>query len=82
MTKNLTSTDTLALEAIANDIKGAVNAVFAICIAMECGHSAAKSYTDGLYFVHDALCGQTEKLCEIIGVDSPGGKRIGEEKHD
>lgn len=82
MTKNLTSTDALALETIANDIKGGINTILAICDAMEYGGSDAKSYTEGLYFVHDALCGQTEKLCEIIGVNSPDGKRIGEEKHD
>lgn len=42
MIKNLTSTDALALETIANDIKGAVNAVFAICSAMECSDNDAK----------------------------------------
>lgn len=68
MIKNLTSTDTLALETIANDIKGGINTILAICDAMEYGGSDAKSYTDGLYFVHDALCEQTEKLCEVIGM--------------
>lgn len=82
MIKNLTSTDALALEKITYDIKGGINAVFAICDAMECGCSDARSYVDGLYFAHDALYGQTEKLCEIIGVDSPDGKQIREEKHD
>lgn len=82
MIKKLISTDALALEKIVYDIKGGINAVFAICNAMECGCSDARSYVDGLYFVHDALHEQTEKLCEIIDVDSLDDKQVREEKHD
>lgn len=68
MIKELTSTDALVLETIADDIKSGLNAVFAICGAMEYGNSSASGYADGLYFVYYALAEKTKKLFEVIGI--------------
>lgn len=68
MIKELTSTDALVLETIAGDIKGGLNAVFAICSAMDCSNSDAECYASGLYFVYYALDEQAKKLFEVLGI--------------